>query len=121
MGTFKGKKYLAHRILWLLHYKKWPAGQIDHIDGNRCNNNLGNLRDVPKKDNDRNRRKNCNNSSGVTGVHWDKRSSKWQVRITDADGRRKTLATLEDFNAAVELRKAWERQEGYHSNHGRDT
>ena len=120
MGTFKGKKYLAHRVLWLLHHKQWPKGQIDHIDGDRCNNSLSNLRDIPKADNDRNRGKNCNNSSGATGVHWDKRVKKWQVRITDSKGKRRTLATLQDFEAAVQLRKTWERQEGYHKNHGRD-
>lgn len=45
------KMYLAHRIIWLLHYKEWPKGFIDHIDGNPRNNKLENLRDVSHSEN----------------------------------------------------------------------
>lgn len=42
-----GRSYLAHRLAWLFVHGEWPQHQIDHIDGDRCNNRLGNLRDVP--------------------------------------------------------------------------
>src|SRR5512135_183213 len=42
----KGKMYLAHRLAWLMNYGEWPNGIIDHIDHNKQNNSLENLRDV---------------------------------------------------------------------------
>lgn len=38
---FNQKKYLTHRVAWLLHYGSWPVGDIDHIDGNPSNNKRG--------------------------------------------------------------------------------
>lgn len=45
------KMYLAHRIIWLLHYSEWPVNYIDHIDGNPRNNKIENLRDVSHSEN----------------------------------------------------------------------
>lgn len=52
---FKGKKYLAHRVAWFLYYGSWPSKVIDHIDGNKANNRIENLRDVTKSLNGFNR------------------------------------------------------------------
>jgi HNH endonuclease len=41
-----GKLYLASRVAWLLHYGEWPSLTLDHIDGDRTNNRIRNLRDV---------------------------------------------------------------------------
>lgn len=48
---YDGYKYLIHRIIWLLNYGVWPTHQIDHIDGNKKNNRLENLRDVTELEN----------------------------------------------------------------------
>jgi HNH endonuclease len=41
-----GKLYVASRIAWLMYYGEWPSQLIDHIDGDRMNNRIRNLRDV---------------------------------------------------------------------------
>ena len=64
-----GKSYLAHRIIWILHNGKISEDcEIDHIDGNRRNNTIENLREVPRVLNSRNQKMQKNNSSGVNGV-----------------------------------------------------
>lgn len=50
-GGILGKKYRAHRIIWLLHYRKWPSEVIDHINGNTSDNRIVNLRDVSQAEN----------------------------------------------------------------------
>ena len=52
---FKGKKYLAHRLAWFLCYGSWPIDLIDHIDGNKSNNTISNLRAATKSLNGFNR------------------------------------------------------------------
>ena len=75
-----GQTYLAHRIVWLWHYGFMP-GFIDHIDRNRMNNLIENLRDVSISENSHNRSMNRNNTSGYTGVIFNKRANKFMARI----------------------------------------
>lgn len=64
-----GKSYLAHRIIWILHNSRISDDcEIDHIDGNRTNNLINNLREIPRVINSRNHKMKKNNSTGVTGV-----------------------------------------------------
>lgn len=69
---FKGIRYKASHIAWLLTYGTLPAGVIDHIDGNPSNDKIENLRDVSHRLNMQNTKKNIKNTSGITGVHYDK-------------------------------------------------
>ena len=39
-----GDVYYAHRVAWLHHYGEWPKGFVDHIDEERTNNAIDNLR-----------------------------------------------------------------------------
>ena len=92
--------------------------QIDHIDGNRENNVISNLRLVNNRENTMNRRKRNDNTSGITGVSWDKNAGKWQAYI-NKDGRRQPLGVFEDKFEAICTRKSAENRLGYHENHGK--
>lgn len=66
----KHKLNLCHRIIWELHNGEIPEGMfIDHLDGDRLNNNINNLRLTTRQGNARNCVKRKDNTSGVTGVN----------------------------------------------------
>ena len=75
-----GKIYKAHRLVFLYHHG-YLSKQIDHIDGNKLNNNIANLRVANNSVNMMNRGVMRNNTSGCKGVFWDKEFSKWRVAI----------------------------------------
>lgn len=77
-----GKKYFLHRIAWLIIYGSWPVGEIDHIDGNKQNNKIKNLRDVSKNMNQHNRKKAASsNMIGILGVSKTKKGRPYRARI----------------------------------------
>ena len=66
---FQGKKYLVHRIIWVMTYGSInPELVIDHLDGNPFNNQLNNLKLKTLTGNTRNQRQYKNNKTGITGV-----------------------------------------------------
>lgn len=111
-----GNRYLAHRVAWVLHYGRPPEFWIDHINGNRCDNRICNLRDVNPTQNGYNRSKNRNNTSGVKGVSYDKRHSKWKVRIT-MDGKCVNLGQFDLFDDAVSC--YYQNYKLFHGEYGR--
>lgn len=64
-----GANYRAHRVVYAMFHGVWPENQIDHIDGDRSNNLISNLRDVTQQINIQNqRRPHKNNKTGYLGV-----------------------------------------------------
>jgi hypothetical protein len=62
-------RYQVHRLVWLIETGKWPEYEVDHIDGNKLNNHISNLRDVPVQLNRQNiKRASSNSSTGILGV-----------------------------------------------------
>lgn len=117
IGTIFGRNYPAHRVLWLLHTKRWPKN-IDHINGDRADNRLVNLRSVSHAENMKNRWQSKRNTSGVTGVHWLAKNRKWAATI-GTEGQLVYLGCFTDIADAVTARKAAEAKYGFHENHGR--
>jgi hypothetical protein len=75
-----GIKILAHRLAWIYVYGEKPKKQIDHIDGNKQNNSIKNLRDVDQFKNQQNRTKaRVDSSTGFMGVSKD--GSKYKATI----------------------------------------
>lgn len=79
-----GNRVLLHRLAWFYFYGSWPEGVIDHINGNKKDNRICNLRDVDQVINGMNRTSiNKNNSTGIRGVVFHKKSGKYMVRIQE--------------------------------------
>lgn len=55
--SYKGKRYLAHRVAFLFQTGEWPEGDVDHINGVRSDNKWENLRIASRKQNLANQRK----------------------------------------------------------------
>ena len=76
------KLHQAHRLAWLLHYGEWPPQHIDHINGLRLDNRIGNLRSVPNAINRQNMRSpRADSQTRVQGVTLDKRRGTFFARI----------------------------------------
>jgi len=112
----KGTSYLAHRLVFLYVYGTWPREEVDHIDGDRSNNTLQNLREVTGTEN----HKNMKGKPGcVLGVRWMKGRNKWRARITHK-GVETHLGMFSSYEEAVLVREAAQVEFGFHKNHGRD-
>tara|TARA_R110002012_G_scaffold78573_2_gene200108 strand:+ start:9188 stop:9685 length:498 start_codon:yes stop_codon:yes gene_type:complete len=74
------RQYREHRLVWLYVYGTLPK-TLDHIDGNKENNNIKNLREATISENMQNMKISSANTSGVKGVTWNKKRQKWRARV----------------------------------------
>lgn len=117
---FRGVKLLVHRAAWDLanpEDKLKPGEEIDHIDHNKINNKLSNLRKVTSSENLKNKSKYKNNKSGVIGVHFESARSKWVAKVR-VNGRNKHLGYFSKLEDAVAAREEANKHYGFHHNHG---
>ena len=115
--SFAARAYFAHRLAWLYTHGVWPT-EIDHINQNRADNRLVNLREVTRAENGRNQKYRSTCRSGCMGVSAVR--GKWRARIR-FNGAYQHLGYFDDYEDAVAVRKAAEAVHGYHPNHGRST
>ena len=94
-----GHKLRAHRIVWALHHGSWPAGDIDHIDGNRSNNRITNLRDVSHQYNRQNQRQERASKTGARGARQFKGRGRFAAQIS-VNGRTRYLGTYDTAEQA---------------------
>ena len=73
--------YQAHRLAWLFVYGKWPEKDLDHINLERDDNRICNLRVVSDSENKQNQKMYKTNTSGFKGVSWCKNRKKWIASI----------------------------------------
>lgn len=114
-----GINYKAHRLAFLFMTGSMPPS-VDHINGIRFDNRWINLREASTSENQKNASMRSDNKSGVTGVQWYKKLSKWVARIT-SDGEKIHLGYFDDIKDAIKARKQAERKYGFHANHGRSS
>jgi HNH endonuclease len=97
-----GARFYGHRLAWLMHHGVHPSGHIDHINGNKADNRIANLRDGPRCINMQNlKRARADSKSGLLGVSWSKAAGKWTARIK-IGGKYVHLGLFLDERAAYE-------------------
>jgi hypothetical protein len=105
-------------VAFAIYYGRWPDGQLDHINGDRRDNRIANLREVSNAENSRNAGRRRDNTSGVVGVSsTSSRLNPWRAYIKIGD-RVRHLGRFPSIKTAADARRAAERQHGYHENHG---
>jgi mRNA-degrading endonuclease HigB of HigAB toxin-antitoxin module len=107
-----GKNYNAHRVIWLYVHGYFPENDIDHIDRDKTNNKLENLREVSRQCNMRNVGKRVNNKSNVVGVSFIQKRIKWYANIM-VNGKTYGLGEHCDYIEAVCTRLAAEQCLGW--------
>ena len=108
-------EYSAHYVIWVMNYGEIEEDkQIDHIDHDRKNNRLENLRLVDIFGQRRNMSISKRNKSGKVGVRYDKVNCKWVAEIAG-----NWLGRFNTFEEAAAARESAEQQLGFHPNHGK--
>ncbi len=100
------KCYLSHRLAWLYVHGVWPIDQIDHINGIRNDNRLGNLRPVSQKENMENQKLHVGSKSGHRGVTWDTETGKWLAQVRHNTVIRKVGRFINLDDAVVAVKSA---------------
>ena len=98
-GWFKGKMYKEHRLIWLIVYGRLPDKDLDHINGVKDDNRIGNLREATKSENLYNK-KGIGGSSKYKGVSFNKQLQKY-VAYASLNKKRYHLGTFECEIAAA--------------------
>lgn len=96
-----GKGFKLHRVAWFLHYGDWPKGQIDHINGDRGDNRIENLREVTHLQNMWNKPSYKGRTSNFKGVSYRKDLGKWRA-VIQKDGKSISIGHFEsELEAAL--------------------
>lgn len=116
-GSTPGRVHLlSHRVAWAIHMVEWPDAQIDHINCNKTDNRIANLRLASPSGNMHNVGKRTNNTSGRKGVSFDKGRGKWVASIC-INWEKMHLGYFEDVESAH--RAYSEAAEKYHGQFAR--
>ena len=111
------RRYRIHRLVYFMHYGDVPD-ILDHINNDRTDNRIENLRPADSSQNSYNRKLVGSNKSGIKGVYWSKHNNKWrgQIKVRGKKLHIGYFDTLEE--AAVIMKPAREKLHGEFANHG---
>jgi len=101
-----GVRYATHPLVWCMFHGEMPKHEIDHINRNKLDNRIENLRDVPRSLNVKNKSRYKNNSSGHPGVR--KECGAWRTYLSN-----KYLGTYEHMRHAALARRFHEKFHNY--------
>lgn len=112
-----GKEYGAHRLAFL-YMEGFIPRVVDHINGDSLGNRWSNLRNSSYSMSNKNKIKSSNNTSGVTGVYFNKNTGKWFASI-GVNGKTKHLGTFESKELAASARLKAESAHKFSERHGK--
>ena len=95
-GSIFNRLYRAHRVIWAMVYGAWPSELVDHLDRNKLNNRISNLRDATPRTNARN--------VGCRGITFRKSEGRWAAKIK-VDGKKLHLGLFDREEDALEAYK----------------
>ena len=112
---YNGRLIAKHRVIFFEHHGWWPD-EIDHIDGDRYNNAIENLRAVTHTENTRNAKLRKDSTTKIKGVSWHQASNKWRVQV-----RANKIHVCDKYIDDLELAElvAIEAREKYHGKFAR--
>lgn len=112
-----GKSHRVHRIIFAMHHGYLPE-EVDHINGNKSDNRVENLRAATTSQNGMNKGVSSANRSGVKGVSWNKNDRQWKARVC-VSGVEKYIGGFKDKNSAeAAVISARNQLHGEFANHG---
>lgn len=103
-GSLYNKRYYAHRVIWAMVNLEWPRNLIDHVNGNKMDNRIDNLREATTAQNSWNQGISKSNTSGYKGVCWCNTTKKWLSYI-NIDSKLKMLGSFDSPAVAHEMYK----------------
>lgn len=104
-----GRRYCLHKLVWLYVHGSFPHDMLDHINMDKSDNRLCNLREASMSENRCNVGVSAANTSGAKGVCWHARIGKWQVTV--GIGKTKQhVGYFSEYDDAVKERDAAARQ-----------
>jgi hypothetical protein len=111
------KRYLVHRIIWAMHDND-PVAIIDHINSDKLDNRIENLRAADDIINTRNAKLRCDSTSGIKGVSWNKRERKWAGQVWHLGKLYRTKMFKDKNECAAKVRELREELHGEFARHG---
>jgi hypothetical protein len=108
----------VHQLIWFIANGDMANGEIDHINQDKLDNRISNLRDVSGSENLRNSPKKRNNTSGVNGVCWHKVAKKWYATAR-VSGVVHYLGVFDDLSEAEKIVVKFRSENGFTENHGK--
>lgn len=98
-----GTVYPEHHLAWVIHHGKWPDDGfvLDHLNGNKADNSIANLRLATVTQNAANSKRRAANTSGYKGVSWHKRDKVWFAGI-GVNGKNIHLGSFTSRESAAE-------------------
>jgi len=112
-----GKVYLAHRFIWVMVHGDLASDDVDHINGDRSDNRLSNLRRVTRTENLRNRKSSNVGKNEVCGVSYAAKHNKYRAYV-GVDGKQVHLGWFDDMADAVAARQNANIVYGFTERHG---